>query len=205
MQKQQPDMYGGNQQAIRKQNPLQEIAAQNGGNIPLFHTLHQMGISRPEEQKLFFEYAQGSGHMDPQSGDFIIPQNRAMALWQNMKTDQNFINAFDATRVQGIEQQMPKIKQMLMQPEVRAQLEANPQAKQYYGGVIQQMMREHDVLKKRLMEQSQQNVNQQMGQYQPPPQMAQPQPVQPEKNHWQEVLRQVPGSINPKNRNNDWL
>ena len=50
--------------------------AQGGTTIPLFQTLGKVGITRPEEQQLFFQYARQHGGYDAATGDFVIPKDK---------------------------------------------------------------------------------------------------------------------------------
>ena len=139
------------QALAKKQRPsdvLNQIAMETGGtHIPLFRTLSRVGITRPEEQKLFFDYARSYGGVDPQNGDFMVPKDAANRLWDNAMKDKDFQMKLDGTRIAGIDRGLLQVNKMSMTPEYQQQM--TPQGQE----IINQQFKELTTLRSQIIEQ----------------------------------------------------
>lgn len=114
---------GGQKKALSNPSDVFNQFAQGGSTIPLFKTLGQVGITRPEEQQLFFQYARQHGGYDSATGDFVIPKDKAVQLWESMKGDKQFQLQLNQARIKGIDEGIAKTQAFLSDPRTMSQMQ----------------------------------------------------------------------------------
>lgn len=114
---------GGQKKALSNPSDVFNQFAQGGSAIPLFKTLGQVGITRPAEQQLFFQYARQHGGYDSATGDFVIPKDKAVQLWEAMKNDKQFQLQLNQVRVKGIDEGIAKTRVFLSDPRTISQMQ----------------------------------------------------------------------------------